>query len=468
MALSIPEVVLFKINKLFKPLNVSAFGMETKHLPYNFFPQPQRPQGQQHVLELRCQPIEKVRIAFVGLGMRMASTLKRFLHIPDTEIVAICDISENKLFKAQQLLKDFGKCEVAIYSGEHDWQKVCERNDIDLVYISTHYDLHVPVAVHAMQCGKHAAIEVPAATSIEDCWRLVNTAEITRRHCIQLENCNYGEFELTTLNMVQNGILGQILHGEGAYIHDLKKLIFDTESGYWNMWRLKFHEKLNGNLYPTHGLGPICHAMGIHRGDAFDYLVSMSSNQFNLTHYATENFGSQSDFAKKQYRNGDMNTSLIRTKNGKTIMLQHDITSPRPYSRIHLLSGTKGFVQKWPRKGMALAPNGLDYLDEQSFDKYLFDFEHPIRTQLNPLVRKLGANIPEIAKNEGMDYIMDYRLVYCLKHGLPLDMDVYDAAEWSSIIELSVKSVENYSIPISIPDFTRGDFQTLKQVNYYT
>jgi hypothetical protein len=435
--------------------------------PASFFPDYPRQSGQGHVLELRCSPIEKVRVGFIGLGMRMATTLKRFVHLDDAEIVAICDISLTKLVNAEMILKDFNRHNVAIYSGEDDWKRVCERNDIDLVYISTHYDLHVPVAVYAMQCGKHAAIEVPAAITVDDCWKLVNTAEITRRHCIQLENCNYGEFEMTTLNMVQRGVLGEIIHGEGAYIHDLKKLIFDTDCGYWNMWRLKYHEKFNGNLYPTHGLGPVCHAMGIHRGDAFDYLVSMSTNQFNLSHFAEEKFGSTSEFAQRNYRNGDMNTSLIRTKKGKTIMLQHDITSPRPYSRIHLLSGTKGFVQKWPRKGMALAPNGLDYIDELQFEKYLFDYEHPIRTELNPIVRKLGTDVPEIAKNEGMDYIMDYRLIYCLRHGLPLDQDVYDAAEWSCIIELSEKSVENFSIPVKIPDFTRGEYAKLNEVKYY-
>lgn len=436
--------------------------------PVNFFDEKPRLNGQAHVLGLRCEPVDKVRVAFVGLGMRMASTLKRFVHIEDAEIIALCDISTDKLANAENILKSFGKHNIVSYSGEQDWKRVCERPDVDLLYISTHYDLHVPIAVYAMQCGKHAAIEVPAATTIEDCWKLVNTSEITRRHCFQLENCNYGEFEMTTLNMVQQGVLGEIIHAEGAYIHDLKKLIFNRENGYWNMWRLNYHEKMNGNLYPTHGLGPICHAMGIHRGDAFEFLVSVSTNQFNLSHYATKTFGVNSEYANKQYRNGDMNTSIIRTKNGKTIMLQHDITSPRPYSRIHLLSGTNGFVQKWPQKGVALAPNGLEYLSDQDLSDILLKYEHPIRKGLNPIIANLGVNNYEIAKNEGMDYIMDYRLVYCIKNGLPLDQDVYDAAEWSSIIELSQKSVENGSIPVRIPDFTRGEFKTLKNVVYYS
>lgn len=436
--------------------------------PLEFFNEPARVTGQVHAIELRCESLEKVRIAFIGLGMRMISTLKRFIHIDHVEIKAICDISLQNIKKAHDLLKGFGQNNISIYTNSDDWQRICERDDIDLVYISTHYDLHVPIAVYAMQCGKHVAIEVPAATTIDDCWKLVNTAEITRRHCMQLENCNYGEFEMATLNMVQRGLLGEIIHAEGAYIHDLKKLIFDTEQGYWDMWRLKYHEKRNGNLYPTHGFGPVCHSMNIHRGDALDYLVSMSTNQFNLNIYANEKFGKDSVYATKNYMNGDMNTSLIRTKKGKTILLQHDITSPRPYSRIHMLSGTKGFVQKWPRKGIALAPNGLDYLAESEMNMLLKEFEHPIRKIFSPILKNAGAYVCEISKNDGMDYIMDARLIYCLQKGLPLDQDVYDAAEWSAITDLSEKSIENYSMPVKIPDFTRGAWKELNTVTYHT
>lgn len=436
--------------------------------PLEIFKTPERAKNQKHVLELRCEPIEKVRIAFIGLGMRMNHTIKRFVYIPDAQIKVICDISSEKAENAIEILSNYNYAPVDVYTGVDDWKRICERRDIDLIYISTHYDLHVPIAVYAMQCGKHVAIEVPAATTIADCWKLVDTAEQTQRHCMQLENCNYGSFEMATLNMVQNGLLGEIVHSEGAYIHDLKKLIFDTEQGYWDMWRLKFHEKKNGNLYPTHGLGPICHAMNIHRGDSLHYLVSMSSNQFNLHQYAHEQFGCESEFSKKDYKNGDMNTSIIKTIKGKTIMLQHDITSPRPYSRIHRISGTGGFVEKWPGKGISLKPNGSEYLEETQMDELLKKFEHPVRKAYEQQIEKLEKEVCSIAKNEGMDYIMDSRLIYCLKNGLPLDQDVYDAAEWSSIIELSEKSVENYSMPMLIPDFLRGESNLLNKVNYYS
>lgn len=438
-----------------------------KIVPHTIFNDPVPITGQKTVLELKCDPLPEVRIAFIGLGMRISSAIKRFMFIDGVNVVALCDIVPDKVIKANEVLKDYNQPEADSYFLEDDWKKVCERSDVDLIYISTHYDLHTPIAVYAMQCGKHVAIEVPAATTIEECWQLVDTAEQTQRHCMMLENCNYGTFELNTLHMVQSGVLGEIIHGEGAYIHDLKHLLFNKDHGYWNMWRLKNQAEKNGNLYPTHGLGPVCHAMNIHRGDKLDYMVSMSTNQFNLTRYANETFGPESDFAQKEYRNGDMNTSILRTAKGKTILLQHDITSPRPYNRVHLLSGTKGFAQKWPKKGIALDPNGLEYISEEQLMNLMKEYEHPILKQINGRLEKYASQVAEIAKNEGMDYIMDFRLIYCLRNGLPLDQDVYDAAEWSSIIELSEFSVNNYSVPVQIPDFTRGNFSEIEKVNYY-
>ncbi|NCB97579.1 MAG: acetylgalactosaminidase, partial [Bacteroidia bacterium] len=289
---------------------------------------------------------------------------------------------------------------------------------------------------------------------------LVNTAERTRKHCIQLENCNYDFFEMATLNMAQKGLFGEIVHAEGAYIHDLRFLNFNDSTGYWNMWRLKHNQEENGNLYPTHGLGPIAHILNIHRGDRMDYIVSVSSDQFGMTAYAKEKFGDDSDYAKMEYLNGDMNTSIIKTINGKTMTLQHDVTSPRPYSRIHMVSGTKGFAQKYPRKGISLEPDGHTYISDSALDSLLSEYEHPI-------VKEVGQKAKEVGGHGGMDFIMDYRLIYCLRNGLPLDMDVYDAAEWSSIIELSRISVANSGKPVKVPDFTRGKWNKVKGVKYY-
>ena len=248
----------------------------------DLFPEPPRPAGQSDVIELRCDPIDTVGIGFIGLGMRGYGAVYRYTFLKNIEIKALCDVVPEKVDKCQALLKEKGLPEADGYTGTDDWKKICERDDIDLVYVCTHWDLHTPIAVYAMEQGKHVALEVPAALTIDECWQLVNTAEKTRRHCMQLENCNYDFFEITTLNMAQQGVFGEIVHCEGAYIHDLRWLNFDT-NGYWNMWRLKHLEKEDGNTYPTHGLGPLCHILGIHRGDKMNYLVSVSSDQFGMT-----------------------------------------------------------------------------------------------------------------------------------------------------------------------------------------
>ena len=410
-------------------------------------------------IELKCDPIETVRIGFIGLGMRGSGAIARYTQIDHVEIVAICDLVQENIDKCQKILTKNGLPKAAAYSGENDWKKICERNDIDLIYVCTHWELHTPIAVYAMEHDKHVAVEVPAALTIEQCWELVNTAERTRKHCMQLENCNYDFFEMATLNMAQKGLFGDIVHCEGAYIHDLRFLNFD-EKGYWDMWRLKHLEKEDGNTYPTHGLGPLCHIMNIHRGDKMNHLVSMSSNQFGMSLYAKNKFGDSSEYAKKNYKKGDMNTTLIKTENGKTILIQHDVTSPRPYSRLHTISGTNGFAQKYPQKGIALEPNAHYFLAEEKLDSLLKEYAHPI-------VKEIEEKAKEVGGHGGMDYIMDYRLIYCLRNGLPLDQDVYDAAEWSAIIELSRKSVENNSEPIEIPDFTRGAWKKINKVTYH-
>jgi predicted dehydrogenase len=424
------------------------------------FPEPPRPEGQSDVIELRCEPIDTVRIAFIGVGSRGTGAVHRYTFLDGVKIVALCDLVPENLEQAQQILKESGLPEADLYPGEEDWKKVCEREDVDLVYVCTHWDLHTPIAVYAMEQGKHVATEVPAALSIAECWQLVNTAEKTRRHCMMLENCNYDFFEMTTLNMVRQGLLGEIVHVEGAYIHDLRESLFNEVDGYWNMWRLRHNQNRNANLYPTHGLGPLCHILNIHRGDKMEYLVTVASDQFGMTDYATEKFGEDSDYAKRDYLKGDMNTTLIKTAKGKTIMVQHDVINPRPYSRIHMISGTRGFVQKYPVMGIALDPEAHTFMDNEQMEELLARYEHPITREVGELARKVGGH-------GGMDFTMDYRLIHCLRNGLPLDEDVYDAAEWSSIIELSEKSIENQGMPVKIPDFTRGAWNKVEEVTYY-
>lgn len=423
------------------------------------FREPKRASGQTDVLALQCAPIDTVRIGFIGAGMRGFESVKRYCYLDGVKIKAISDLEKDKLSKCQATLKKFNKPDADLYSGAEDWKRICERTDIDLIYVCTHWQLHTPIALYAMAHGKHVVVEVPGALTIKECWQLVDASEKTRKHCMMLENCNYDFFELATLNMAQQGIFGELMHAEGAYIHDLRSINFKEKNGYWDMWRLKYNAEHTGNPYPTHGLGPIAHAMNIHRGDKMDYLVSMSTNQKGMTDYANEKFGKTSDFAKRDYQLGDMNTTIIRTAKGKTIMLQHDVTSPRPYNRHHLLSGTKGFAQKYPVQSIALEPNAHSALDKQNMDSLLKVYEHPFSKEIGEKARLVGGH-------GGMDFIMDYRLIYCLQHGLALDMDVYDAAEWSSIVQLTETSVLNGSTPVKVPDFTRGAWKKLNGLNY--
>ncbi|RZL97664.1 MAG: acetylgalactosaminidase, partial [Pedobacter sp.] len=341
-----------------------------------------------------------------------------------------------------KILSDKGLPKAVEYSGENGWKDMIDKEDLDLVYICSPWDLHTPMAVYAMEHGKHAATEVPAALTIEDCWKLVETSEKTRKHCMMLENCCYDFFEMLTLNMARNGMFGELVHAEGAYIHNLLDLNFNKK-GYESMWRLKENIDYNGNLYPTHGLGPIAQCLNINRGDKMDYLVSMSTNDFQMGPEAVKRAATDpfySEFVGKKYR-GNMNTTTIRTTNGKTMMLQHDVTSPRPYSRIHLLSGTKGFASKWPDPERFAF--GEEWMKEEEVAKLSEKYTPPIIKHVGEIAKKIGGH-------GGMDFIMDWRLIDCLRNGLPLDQDVYDAASWSCIVPLSMKSVKKRSSSVDI------------------
>lgn len=425
---------------------IGAIGKEVE----NHLWTPLTAPGQKSVMGLRTGPMEKVRIGMIGLGMRGMGAVERLLNIEGVEITAVCDIIPDRVKHAQQIVSEKGRAEPAAYGTRDDhWMKLCERDDVDLIYSCTPWRYHTPNAVYAMKQGKHAAIEVPAAMTLEECWQLVDTAEQTQRHCMMLENCCYDFFELATLNMARDGVFGEINHAECAYIHDLRWLKFDKENGYQGMWRLDWSKDHDGNLYPTHGLGPVAQIMGINRGDKFEYLSSMSTNQVGMSLYAEKTFGNDSPEAQQEYVLGDMNTTLIKTHKGKTIMVQHDTTSPRPYSRIHLLSGTKGIARKWPDRRIALEPDAHRWLDNEKFDELINKYEHP-------LAKKVGEKARQVGGHGGMDFIMDWRLIQCLREGLPLDQDVYDAAAWSSIVELSEISVRNRSNSVKVPDFTRG------------
>ena len=399
--------------------------------------------------------LSTVRVGVVGLGQRGPGAVDRLSYIEGVEIKALCDKYADRVEKAQNILTKKGLPKAKAYSGEEGWKALCESNDIDLVYVTTPWDLHTPISVYAMNHGKHAASEVPAAKTIDECWQLVETSEKTQKHMMMLENCCYDFFELLTLNMARNGVFGELVHAEGAYIHDLTKDYLFDKDGYADMWRLKENMTRNGSLYPTHGLGPIAQCMNINRGDKFDYLISMSSNDFTMGAMANE-LAAKDDFfkpyANKNYR-GNMNTTVVKTNYGKTLMIQHDVSTIRPYSRIHLVSGTKGAAQKWP--GPEKIALGHGWLKPEELkttqEKYTL-----------PIVKHIGEIAKNVGGHGGMDFIMDWRLIDCLRNGLPLDQDVYDAASWSAVGPLSEASLKKRSSSIDVPDFTRGAWKVNK------
>jgi len=405
----------------------------------------------------RAPKLDIVRVGFIGIGNRGYSNLNQMTFLDGVQIKAVCDIVQFRIDNVQQLLVKQGLPEAQVYTGSEDaWRRVCENPDIDLISIAVpRGPLHARISVYAMECGKHVAVEVPAIATVDEAWEVVETSEKTKKHCYMMENCCYDFFELLTLNMARQGFLGDIIHADAAYIHH-QSIYEKTKDN--NMWRLEESRRHNGNLYPTHGLGPVCQVMDINRGDKLDYMTSMSSNDFMLGKKVSE-LAKDDPFYKKydtgSYR-GNINTSIIRTEKGRTIMLQHDITSPRVYSRIHMISGTNGAAQKYP-----LPPRislGSQWLDDEEMKK--------VNDRYMPeIVQRIGDMAQKVGGHGGMDFLMTWRLIDCLRNGLPMDIDVYDAAAWSVIIPLSEKSLSNSSKPVEIPDFTRGAWRTNKPVD---
>ena len=422
---------------------------------------PARPAGQQDMIQFAAEPIADVGIGVVGLGMRGSDAVERLSFVPGCHVAAVCDLLPERADASLKYLNDKG-LQAHSYSGEEEsYKALCEDPEVDLVYICTDWLHHVPVALYAMEHGKHVAIEVPSAETLQACWDLVNTSERTRKHCMILENCCYDFFELTALTMAQQGVFGEIIHAEGAYNHNLDP--FWKE--YWNNWRLDFNSKNRGDLYPTHGFGPVCQVLNIHRGDRLTTLVAMDTDPFNGPKHAKA-AGMDVDFQA-----GDVTMSMLRTEKGKTVLIEHDVMTPRPYSRMYQLVGTDGYAEKYPVQGICLRNEGSEKVDYQNLggektyrgealQELMAKYQNPILTP------ELVATAKEVGGHGGMDFIMDYRLVYCLNNGLPLDMDVYDLAEWCCVAELSRISLENGCAPVEVPDFTRGSWNKVNGFTY--
>src|SRR5580704_11519375 len=371
----------------------------------------------------------RVRLGIIGVGGRGSSLLEDLLAVENVEVKAICDVVPEKVAKAQKAVTAAGQLE------------------LDIVYIATPWNWHVPMALEAMKNGKHAAVEVPTCTTLQECWDVVDMSEATRKHCVILENCCYGSNEMMVLGMVRDGVFGEITHGEAAYLHDLRGILTANEGE--GLWRRFPHMKRNGNPYPTHGLGPVAHYMDIHRGDRFDYMVSVSSAESSLSAYVKSKFPEGDPKRAEKYICGDMNTSIIRTVKGRTILLQHDVVNPRPYSRLNMIQGTKGLFADYPPRVFV---DGQKDEDWQKIDEFKEKYEHPLWKNNGEMARKTGGH-------GGMDYVMNYRLMDCLKRGLVPDINVYDAAAWSAPTPLSEASVAQGGAPQKFPDFTRGQWK---------
>ena len=409
-----------------------------------------RPAGSRSVMNLVAPGLDTVRVGLIGLGERGVGFVRHFCNIEGARITAICDIEQLVLDRAAKIMSELGETEPGLYTGDdYAYRKLLDRSDVDIVVIATPWRWHAIMAAEAMESGKHAFVEVPAVTTVEEAWWLVDTSERMQMNCMMLENVCYGRDELMVLNMVRQGVFGELLHGEAAYIHELRWQMKEIERK-TGSWRTLWHAKRNGNLYPTHGLGPVAQYMGINRGDKFKYMNSMSSAAVGRAAYARREFPADHDRNRLDYITGDMNTSLIKTAKGRTIMVQHDTTTPRPYSRHNLIQGTNGVFAGFPNR-IGLEQDGGETYHEWDYDmtKWQARYDHPLWVQMGRRAEQQGGH-------GGMDHLMCWRLVDCLRNGEPLDQNVYDAAAWSVVGPISADSVADRGNSKPVPDFTRG------------
>jgi hypothetical protein len=403
-----------------------------------------------------------VRIGLVGVGRRGAGLLRNLLHLPGVEIPAICDINEMNLRSAQAMVEKAAGHRPEGYSkGPEDFRRMAAREDLDAVMTATPWEWHTPVCVAAMKAGKYAATEVPAAVTLEECWELVNASEQTKMPCMMLENDCFGRGALMALNLVEQGVLGEIIYCQGGYDHDVRAGIIRNGE---LRWRAVHAAKRNGNLYPTHPAGPIGWWTNINRGNRFTYLVSMSSKSRGLNRYLAKNFGADNPNAKRRFANGDVNVSLLMTENGVLVTLTHDTQLPRPYSdsgdtniplMVLRLQGTEGIFS-----------GSLDriYVEGRSPELHKWENPAPYYREYDHELWKVLGETAKGSEHGGEDYIMLHQFVRAVRNRTQTPVDVYDTAAWSAIGPLSEQSVVRRSAPVDFPDFTRGKWKTPRPV----
>ena len=412
--------------------------------------------------------LDTVRVAFIGLGARGSGHLSSLASLEGVEVVAISDLYEDFCVRSSKVASEIGKGErhnnIAQYWGEENkWELMLEEIKPDAVFISTNWNNHAPMAVKSMESGAHAFVAVPIAVSLKDMWKIVDTSERTQKHCMMMENVNYGRDELMYLNMCRNGVVGELLHAEAAYIHELRFQMSQEERG-TGSWRTHHYATGKGNLYPTHGLGPVAQYMNLGRtDDSFKSIVSYSSPARGREMYAKKNYSLDHKWNKLNYLNGDINTSIIKTNIGRTVMVQWDETSPRPYTRHNLIQGTKGTLAGFPTRVAieggfeGASKDHHSWIQGDKLEMLYEKYDHPLYKRLNQETKNSGHG--------GMDGIMRYRIIECLRNGLPLDQNVYEGCFWSAVTPLSGKSISEEGAPQKFPDFTRGNWKTTKQLD---
>jgi predicted dehydrogenase len=402
-------------------------------------------------LELQAgEGLAVARLGFVGVGARGTGLLKTVLDVPGAEVRAVCDIDEAAARNAQALVgARTGATPDAYTDGDRDWASLCARDDLDAVVIATPWEWHAPIAIAAMRAGKYVGTEVPACGTVKECWDLVRTSEKTGMPCMMLENVNYFRSVLAMTRMAHEGVLGEITHAQAGYQHDCRFLAF-TDDGRLT-WRGKHFAEKNGNLYPTHAIGPVAWWMDINRGDRFVRLSSASTVSRSLKDYARAKFGADHPLAKRDYAQGDVNTSLIETANGRTITLYYNTSSPRPYDLTLRLQGTKGIIEGGAERVYLEGKSPDDQWEP--FGPYQERDEHPLWDALEEPALKNGGH-------GGCDYITLYEFVKAVRTRAQTPQDVYDAAAWSAMVPLSIESVSKHGQSVEVPDFTEGKWKT--------
>jgi predicted dehydrogenase len=428
----------------------------------------ERPLNSKYMGDFAAPKIEVIRAAFIGVGARGGDHLKFLAALPNTEVVAICDVYEDlvkqKIQWVREVTDESRHKNIAEYSGdENQWRVMLKEIKPDIVFIATNWENHAPMAIASMNHGAHAFVEVPIAVTLQEMWDIVDTSERTQKHCMMLENVNYSRDELMFLNMCRQEVIGEVLHGEAAYIHELRWQMEEDKRG-TGSWRTEHYAKRNGNLYPTHGLGPVAQYMSLGRGeDSFKSLVSFSTPARGRERYAKKHYDKNHKWNKLDYKGGDLNTSVIKTQMGKTVMVQWDETSPRPYSRLNLIQGTKGTLAGFPTRvaiegGIeGITKDHHSWVQGEQLQALYEKYDHPLYKRLNQAAKGSGHG--------GMDGIMVYRIVECLQKGLPLDQNVYEGCFWSAVAPLSERSVASDGAPQPFPDFTRENWKNTKPLS---